>query len=294
MNRLRSPDPRAPCVERRTRGAAQKRRGGCAAEKRWWGRPSPAWKAGSLVPRPWRGFPVPTAAESPLSGGSGKPIPQAALPPAPFTQGGLYGAASPQISQCRFAAKTLCAPGRFDKRKKCGRAAARMIYDCLFRIRHSRALRRVISLVRASTRSYWGVSTRGVPSRTRGRRRCLHRKMHRRFQPQVRGVAKTGTDGQMGSCSDMIGSSLRSRAAPGLLPAAGACFSPRHQCSTDGGNILSKTVGKGVFSKIFSDFFEKGPEKPRFSRSFSGKRAKAGDFSKRRGPGGGDISPKMG
>ena len=266
---------------------------------------SAAFDAGS----PWVGRPESIKLKGPrcaVRSGVGK-RPRGAL---------FYGASAPRrecgvrrreplggatgVYSIKRAPAALCAvgwrsaPGRFDKRKKCGRAAARMIYDCLFRIRHSRALRRVISLVRASTRSYWGVSTRGVPSRTRGRRRCLHRKMHRRFQPQVRGVAKTGTDGQMGSCSDMIGSSLRSRAAPGLLPAAGACFSPRHQCSTDGGNILSKTVGKGVFSKIFSDFFEKGPEKPRFSRSFSGKRAKAGDFSKRRGPGGGDISPKMG
>ena len=34
MNRLRSPDPRAPCVRRRTCGAAQKGRGGFAAKKR--------------------------------------------------------------------------------------------------------------------------------------------------------------------------------------------------------------------------------------------------------------------
>ena len=73
MNRLRSPDPRAPCVERRTCGAAQKRRGGCAAEKRMGGwehfplgkkrlRPSgakPSWAARcaeSLVLRPAAGI----------------------------------------------------------------------------------------------------------------------------------------------------------------------------------------------------------------------------------------------
>ena len=69
MNRLRSPHTGAPCVRRRTCGAAQKRRGGYAAPKRWWGQPFPTRSVGSLVlarggnhvprrgisrPRPWR------------------------------------------------------------------------------------------------------------------------------------------------------------------------------------------------------------------------------------------------
>ena len=54
MNRLRSPHTGAPCVRRRTCGAAQKRRGGFAAPKRWWGRPSPTRSVGpsSCGPRP--------------------------------------------------------------------------------------------------------------------------------------------------------------------------------------------------------------------------------------------------
>ena len=106
LNRLRSPDPRAPCVERRTCGAAQKRRGGCAAEKRMVGPTVPAWKAGSLVCGLW------PHSSSPPKGGHLAPL--ARLNSAQSALAALrrrkYGMRPPRIKKAPFRARGRLEP----------------------------------------------------------------------------------------------------------------------------------------------------------------------------------------
>ena len=66
-------------------------------KKRWWGRPSPAWKAGSLVCGPWPHSSSPPVAGTPRcarncshqASGAGNTIPPPAVRAPPFTQGRL-------------------------------------------------------------------------------------------------------------------------------------------------------------------------------------------------------------
>ena len=100
-------------------------------KREWWGQPFPTRSVGSLVLArggnharrarnffSLRGITLPIRGEPPLSSGFGKTIPQAAWRrPAPFTQGGLYGAALPQRKKRPF--------GRFSVKKREAHSRAR-------------------------------------------------------------------------------------------------------------------------------------------------------------------------
>ena len=95
-------------------------------KKRWWGRPSPAWKAGSLVCGPWPHSSSPPVAGTPRcarncshqASGARDTIPPPAVRAPPFTQGRLI--------RCGFAADLS---GPLCGKKKCGRGPQRKTPD---------------------------------------------------------------------------------------------------------------------------------------------------------------------
>ena len=95
-------------------------------KKRWWGRPSPAWKAGSLVCGPWPHSSSPPVAGTPRcarncshqASGAGNTIPPPAVRAPPFTQGSHVW--------CGFAADLS---GPLCGKKKCGRGPQRKTPD---------------------------------------------------------------------------------------------------------------------------------------------------------------------
>ena len=95
-------------------------------KKRRWGRPSPAWKAGSLVCGPWPHSSSPPVAGTPRcarncshqASGAGDTIPPPAVRAPPFTQGRLI--------RCGFAADLS---GPLCGKKKCGRGPQRKTPD---------------------------------------------------------------------------------------------------------------------------------------------------------------------